>query len=79
MNDKRPKRKHLAHGILLIDSQPTILFDTVCTKNKELWLATSEAARLGSPPRRIAIPITPNAASRSLGRFQRAHGLIERI
>ena len=39
MTDKRPRRKHPAHGILVIDGQPTIIFDTVCTKDRKPWLA----------------------------------------
>ena len=34
-----PKRKHPAHGIKHVDNQPTIIFDTVCTKRGEPWLA----------------------------------------
>jgi REP element-mobilizing transposase RayT len=34
-----PDRKHPVHGILAVDGQPTIIFDTVCTKNREPWLA----------------------------------------
>jgi putative transposase len=32
-------RKHPAHGILLVDGRPTIVFDTICTKNRAPWLA----------------------------------------
>ncbi len=35
----QPKRKHPAHEILVVEGQPTIIFDTVCTKNREPWLA----------------------------------------
>jgi putative transposase len=34
-----PQRKRLAHGVLGNDWQPTILFDTVCTRNRHSWLA----------------------------------------
>ena len=34
-----PQRKHPTHGILHIDGQPTIIFDTVCTKDRGSWLA----------------------------------------
>ncbi|MBM4067628.1 MAG: hypothetical protein FJ271_01600 [Planctomycetes bacterium] len=37
--EKLPDRKHPAHGILIVASQPTIIFDTVCTKNRGTWLA----------------------------------------
>ena len=39
MTEKQPQRKHPAHGILVIDGQPTIIFDTVCTKDRKPWLA----------------------------------------
>ena len=32
-------RKHPVHGILDVDGQPTIIFDTVCTKDRSPWLA----------------------------------------
>lgn len=35
-------RKHPAHGILLVEGQPTIVFDTVCTKDRQSWLACDE-------------------------------------
>ena len=34
-------RKRLAHGVFEIDFQPTIVFVTVCTRNRDRWLATS--------------------------------------
>jgi putative transposase len=37
--DRVPRRKHPAHGVLFIDGQPTIVFDTVCTKGRIAWLA----------------------------------------
>jgi REP element-mobilizing transposase RayT len=37
--DQLPRRKHPAHGVLYVDGQPTIVFDTVCTKNRAPWLA----------------------------------------
>ena len=39
---KLPSRKHPAHGVLIVDGQPTIIFDTVCTKNRSPWLANAE-------------------------------------
>src|SRR5262245_30305565 len=38
-DDPLPKRKHPAHGILFVEGQPTIIFDTVCTKERGKWLA----------------------------------------
>ena len=49
MNHKsksRLKRKHPAHGILYVEGQPTIIFDTVCTKDRRQWLANEEVHRL---------------------------------
>ncbi len=34
-----PARKHPAHGVLYIPHRPTIIFDTVCTKGRQRWLA----------------------------------------
>jgi putative transposase len=41
MTNSRPQRKHPAHGVLLIDDQPTIIFNTVCTKQRSPWLASN--------------------------------------
>jgi len=38
-NDDFPQRKHPAHGVLYIEGQPTNIFDTVCTANRQPWLA----------------------------------------
>ncbi len=32
-------RKHPARGVLVLSQQPTIVFLTVCTKDRQLWLA----------------------------------------
>ena len=45
-NDQRPQRKHPAHGIFFREGQPTIIFDTVCTKNRLPWLADEQVHRL---------------------------------
>ena len=37
---------HPAHGILFVDGQPTIIFDTVCTKNRAKWLANESVHSL---------------------------------
>jgi putative transposase len=41
-----PKRKHPVHGIVFVDGQPTIVFDTVCTKDRSRWLANDDVHRL---------------------------------
>jgi putative transposase len=35
-------RKHPVHGVLLESEHPTIVFLTVCTKNRVPWLATTQ-------------------------------------
>ena len=35
-----PHRKRLPHGVMYFDSQPTIIFDTVCTRHKRPWLTS---------------------------------------
>ncbi len=45
-NFQTPRRTHPTHGILYVDGQPTIVFDTVCTKDRRLWLANSEVHAL---------------------------------
>lgn len=39
-------RKHPVHGVFYTEHQPTILFDTVCTKDRQPWLATAEIHNL---------------------------------
>ena len=41
-----PRRKHPARGVLYIEGQPTIIFDTVCTKDRKPWLANDEVHQL---------------------------------
>lgn len=41
-----PERKHPAHGVLHIEGQPTIVFDTICTKNRVKLLANDDVHRL---------------------------------
>ncbi len=36
-------RRRPAHGVHLLTGQPTIIFLTVCTKNKDRWLACEQA------------------------------------
>ena len=45
-SSNRPQRKHPAHGVLYIEGQPTILFNTVCTKDRQPWLANDETHEL---------------------------------
>ena len=35
-------RKHPTHGVIAIDNVSTIVFVTICTKDREPWLATRE-------------------------------------
>ena len=39
-------RKHPAHGVLYVAGKPTIVFDTVCTKDRKPWLANDDVHRL---------------------------------
>jgi putative transposase len=41
-----PIRKRPAHGILFVEGQPTIIFDTVCTKDRARWLANDTVHQL---------------------------------
>jgi putative transposase len=41
-NSELPQRKHPAHGVLYVEGQPTIIFDTICTKDRNPWLANEE-------------------------------------
>jgi putative transposase len=38
-SDKDPGRKHPAHGVHIFSSQPTIVFLTICTKDRKPWVA----------------------------------------
>nr|VFK20581.1 MAG: REP element-mobilizing transposase RayT [Candidatus Kentron sp. FM] len=42
MKDDCAIRKHPAHGVLFADDRPTVIFDTVCTKDRRPWLASDE-------------------------------------
>ncbi len=46
MQNDHPSRKHPAHGVLFVDGQRTIIFDTVCTKYRKPWLANDEVHAL---------------------------------
>ena len=39
-------RKHPAHGVLFVDGQPTIIFDTICSKGRARWLANDAVHQL---------------------------------
>jgi putative transposase len=41
-----PIRKHPAHGVLYVEGQPTVIFDTVCTRNRKPWLANEDVHAL---------------------------------
>jgi putative transposase len=36
-----PTRRHPVHGIKFVDGQPTIIFDTICTKHRAITLANN--------------------------------------
>ena len=40
--DPLPKRSHPAHGVLQETGKPTLVFVTVCTKDRAPWLATQD-------------------------------------
>jgi putative transposase len=42
MSNEHPHRKHPTHGIYYAQYQSTIIFGTVCTKNRMRWLACDE-------------------------------------
>lgn len=44
--DRFPQRKHPANGVLFVNGQPTIVFDTICTKDREPWLAHDDVHQL---------------------------------
>ena len=46
MTSSLPQRKHPARGVLIVEGQPTIVFDTVCTKNRMRWLASDSVHAL---------------------------------
>lgn len=37
-----PRRSYPVHGVMLFDGQPTVIFDTVCTKDRGPWLANPD-------------------------------------
>jgi putative transposase len=41
-SEARPVRAHPAHGVLVIEGRPTIVFLTVCTKDRAPWLAARD-------------------------------------
>jgi putative transposase len=46
MTDHLHHRKHPAHGVLFVEGQPTIVFGTVCTKDRNPWLACDDVHAL---------------------------------
>ena len=44
--ERLPQRKRPARGVIEIAGQPTIVFDTVCTKDRVPWLACDEVHEL---------------------------------
>jgi REP element-mobilizing transposase RayT len=57
-----PRRKQLAKGVFEVDGQPTIVFDTVCTKDRGKWLATYEAHQL-------LVTVWTESTAWSMGRY----------
>jgi len=45
-SDPFPSRKRPAKGIIAIEGQPTIVFDTICTQGRVAWLANAEVHAL---------------------------------
>ena len=45
-NSSMPVRTHPAHGVKYSEGQPTIVFDTVCTKDRNAWLANDDVHEL---------------------------------
>jgi putative transposase len=41
-DSNRAVRKHPAHGVLFLDGKPTVIFDTICTKGRQSWLANPQ-------------------------------------
>jgi len=42
MSQDRKNRKRPASGVLLVGGQPTVVFDTVCTRSRKAWLKTDD-------------------------------------
>ncbi len=40
--DAYRRRRRPAHGVFAFPDNPTVIFDTVCTKNRSKWLATDD-------------------------------------
>jgi REP element-mobilizing transposase RayT len=40
-----PNRRRPTHGVRIVDGQPTIVFLTVCTKDRQRWLACPDVQR----------------------------------
>jgi putative transposase len=60
--DPLPKRRHPAHGIKVVESQPTIIFDTICTKDRGPFLANDDFHN-------IFRDVAANAKAWLLGRY----------
>ena len=41
-----PPRRRMAKGIIEIEGQPTIVYDTICTRGRRAWLANPEVHEL---------------------------------
>jgi putative transposase len=61
-SDGQPRRKHPVHGVILLPDQPTIVFLTVCTKDRAQWLASPDIHDL-------LLAVWTNAAAWLVGRY----------
>ena len=57
-----PQRKRPAEGVIEIEGQPTIVFDTVCTKDRSPWLACDEVHQ-------ILVEVWTDATAWLMGRY----------
>jgi putative transposase len=46
LESKQPDRTHPVHGIRFVSGQPTVIFDTVCTKDRKQWLANDQVHQI---------------------------------
>ena len=58
----RRQRKQRAKGVIPVEGQPTIVYDTICTKDRDPWLATHEVHTL-------LVDVWKNASAWLMGRY----------
>jgi putative transposase len=61
-SQRLPQRRHPTHGVRVNSFQATLVFLTVCTKDRQPWLATSDAHGL-------LVATWQNALAWSVGRY----------